>query len=109
MEHDLNLFLFHFSILYETDADFVTSGDSEKSSNKANKNKDNNSSTRRCKLPKLKSRCKLAIVGFDNINFKPFHDDTGTTSDDPTTDEVDLVMEECPIDDDREPIIAHMV
>jgi hypothetical protein len=102
---------FGLSILYETDADLVVS--TKESANHNQKN--NESSLRRYKLPQLKSRCKLAIVGrgFDNINFKPFTGDDTTADEmghhDHEGDAMDLVMEECLIDDDREPIIAHMV
>lgn len=61
-----------------------------------------------------KMRCsRNAVLSFDNINFKPFtnmeRDDPGIHNIPAGFDAADLVMDECPIDDDRQPIIAHMV
>ena len=108
------------SILYETDADLVISNSNDKTkTNTKHTDKNTDSSSRKKKkfsLPKLKPR--LAIVGFNNINFTPFtnEEEMGDTVGDGFggynshgDDGIDLVMEECPIDDDREPIIAHMV
>lgn len=99
---------FGLSMLYETDADFVISNEKGKDNNKNNSS--NKSSKQRSSkvAPFVKNPCKLAIVGFDNINFKPFQDSsTGDSIDDLTA--VDLVMDECPLDDDRQPIMAQMV
>lgn len=101
---------FGLSILYETDVDFVCSNQEKEEEEGEDEEKVRCESKARKYLPDFKTRCKKAVVSFDNINFKSFKNDSDVdiiaTNHEP---DVDLVMDDCPIDDDRQPIIAHIV
>ena len=83
--------------MYEIENDLVVS---------TNEGKDNENTDTRRYFPDFRTRCKKTVVSFDNINFRPFKKDPYIEND--PVPGIDLVMDECPIDDDRQPIIAHM-